>query len=218
VEALYIAGGSACATAAADVTSKASGGEMSESIQIESYNPEWPSAFSAERDRLAAVLGVLAVRIDHHGSTSVPGLAAKPIIDIQVSVHQLAPIAAYGGALATLGYVHVPHSDDDFCVFFHRPLAWPHTHHVHVVQSGGNEERRTLAFRDYLRQHPEAARAYEDLKRGLAPHYCAIDSSALQAYAEAKSAFVTEITGRALAEGYPFQLSAVHRGKEGYDD
>jgi len=65
----------------------------------------------------------------------------------------------------------VPHPDDAFCPYFHRPSAWPHTHHVHVVAPGGTEERRTLAFRDYLRGHPEVAREYERLKRGLAPHF-----------------------------------------------
>jgi GrpB-like predicted nucleotidyltransferase (UPF0157 family) len=176
------------------------------SIQIVPYDPGWPNAFSAERDRIAAVLGTLARRIDHHGSTSVPDLAAKPIIDIQVSVLELQPIAAYATALTRLGYVHVPHADDAFCPFFHKPLAWPHTHHVHVVRSGGSEERRTLAFRDYLRHHPEAARAYEDLKRDLALQHRGLDFASRQAYAEAKTAFVTELTERALAAGYPYGL------------
>ena len=72
-----------------------------------------------------------------------------------------------------------------------------------MVQSGGAEERRTLAFRDYLREHPESARAYEELKRGLAPQYSATDVSSREAYADAKTAFVTDITERALAKGYP---------------
>jgi GrpB-like predicted nucleotidyltransferase (UPF0157 family) len=72
-----------------------------------------------------------------------------------------------------------------------------------VVQSGGAEERRTMAFRDYLREHPEVARAYEDLKRGLASQHSAADFSSRQAYADAKTAFVTHITERALAEGHP---------------
>ena len=179
---------------------------MSETLQIVPYDQQWPRAFSAERDRIAAALGALALRIDHNGSTSVPGLAAKPIIDIQVSVHRLQPIETYTAGLIQLGYVHVPHADDAFCPFFHKPPAWPHTHHVHVVQSGGAEERRTIAFRDYLREHTEVARAYEDLKRGLASQYSATDFSSRQAYADAKTAFVTDITERALAEGYPREL------------
>jgi GrpB-like predicted nucleotidyltransferase (UPF0157 family) len=172
-------------------------------LEIVAYDAQWPHAFSAERDRIAAALGALAVRIDHHGSTSVPGLGAKPVIDIQISVRHLQPIEAYGTHLRQLGYVHVPHADDSFCPFFHRPAAWPHTHHVHVVASGGAEERRTLAFRDYLREHPEAAGEYERLKRAVAAMHNAADFQSQQAYAEAKGTFVTTVAERALAEGYP---------------
>ena len=131
---------------------------MVQRLQISSYDPRWVLEFEAERDRLVRALGALACRIDHHGSTAVPGLEAKPIIDIQVSVEQLQPLRVYAEPLATLGYVHVPHADDAVCPFFHRPSEWPHTHHVHVVQSGGHEERRTLAFRDFLREHGDVAR------------------------------------------------------------
>src|SRR5947209_13255704 len=109
------------------------------------YDSAWPAAFERERERLRPALGPLALRIEHNGSTAVPGLAAKPIIDIQVSVARLRPMAAYAAPLETIGYTHVPHPDDAFCPFFHRPGGWPHTHHVHVVESGGEEERRTLA-------------------------------------------------------------------------
>ena len=178
---------------------------MSDTLEVVPFDPEWTASFAAERDRIAAALGAVAMRIDHHGSTSVPGLAAKPIIDIQVSVRSLQPLDAYSVGLMREGYVHVPHPDDAFCVFFHKPAEWPYTHHVHVVQSGGIEEQRTLAFRDYLRDHPDVARAYQDLKRRLAPQYLAADFASRQAYADAKTAFVSEITERALADGYPHE-------------
>jgi GrpB-like predicted nucleotidyltransferase (UPF0157 family) len=174
-----------------------------EPIAIVTYDPAWPPLFEAERDRIRAVLGARALRIDHHGSTSVPGLAAKPVIDIQISVRQLHPLEAYRYLLAQLEYVHLPHPDDAFCPFFHRPAAWPHTHHIHVVRYGGDEERRTLAFRDYLREHAGARRAYEDLKRRLAGRFDANEFSSRQAYADAKTDFITRITDRALVEGYP---------------
>ena len=180
---------------------------MSEPLSIVPYDPDWPLAFGRERDRISAVLGDLALRIDHHGSTSVPGLAAKPIIDIQVSVRRLQPIESYGAGLTHLGYLHLRHPDDSVCPFFHRPASWPHTHHVHVVQSGGMEERRTLAFRDLLREHPETAREYEDLKRKLAPLHSALDFASRQAHAGAKAEFVTRIMERALAAGFPRELS-----------
>jgi GrpB-like predicted nucleotidyltransferase (UPF0157 family) len=177
-----------------------------EHLEIVAYDSTWPRAFSAERNRLAAALGLVALRIDHNGSTSVPGLAAKPIIDIQISVARLHPIDSYDAQLARLGYTHVPHPDDAFCPFFHRPATWPHTHHVHVVQAGGDEERRTLAFRDYVREHADAAREYARLKLDLAPGYEATDFESRQAYAEAKTAFIAEIVERALSEGYPREL------------
>ena len=165
------------------------------------YDPRWPIEFERERARLAAALGPAALRIDHNGSTAVPGLAAKPVIDIQVSVARLQPMDAYSPALAGLGYIHVPHDDDAFCPFFHRPASWPHTHHVHVVQAGGDEERRTLAFRDYLRAHPEAAREYAALKAQLAEAFSGDDFTSREAYAAAKSDFVTQIL--LLAGGPP---------------
>lgn len=174
-----------------------------EVLEIAPYDPRWPDQFAAERDRIAAVLGTLAIRIDHNGSTSVPGLAAKPIIDIQISVAALERLEAYAPGLAQLGYVHVPHADDAFSVFFHRPAVWPYTHHVHVVQSGGIEERRTLAFRDYLREHADVAREYERLKRSLAPRFSAAEFATRQAYADAKGPFIEDVTQRALTAGYP---------------
>ena len=172
-------------------------------LEIVPYDPLWPAAFAAEAIRLRAALGSLALRIDHNGSTAVSGLSAKPIIDIQVSVASLKPIATYEARLRAIGYVHVPDPDDSFCPFFHRPLQWPHTHHVHLVESGGAEERRTLAFRDYLREYPEAARVYETLKRELAAKIAPTDSESREAYALAKTDFIERIVAEALREGYP---------------
>jgi GrpB-like predicted nucleotidyltransferase (UPF0157 family) len=120
---------------------------MAKELKISPYDPRWPIEFEEEPNRIAQRLRQIACRIDHNGSTAVPGLDAKPVIDIQVSVQQLQPIRCYAEPL-TLGYVHVSHVDDAVCTFFHRPREWPHTHHVHVAQSGGEEERRTLALRD----------------------------------------------------------------------
>ncbi len=176
---------------------------MVQRLQISSYDPRWVLEFEAERDRLARVLGAIACRIDHHGSTAVPGLEAKPVIDIQVSVEQLQRLRLYAEPLDTLGYVHVPHADDAVCPFFHRPSEWPHTHHVHVVQSGGHEERRTLAFRDFLREHGDVAREYVTLKKQLATLVNAEDASSREAYANAKSEFIDRVVQIALAAGLP---------------
>ncbi len=176
---------------------------MTEALVIVPYDPSWPRAFAAERDRIAAALGAIALRIEHNGSTSVPSLAAKPIIDIQVSVADVRAMDTYRPPLLHVGYTHVPHADDDVCPFFHRPATWPYTHHVHVVEAGGDEERRVLAFRDYLREHDDVAQEYATLKRRLAPRYAATEPASREAYADAKGPFIADVVARALAAGYP---------------
>ena len=171
-------------------------------IEVVPYDPGWPDAFEAEAVRLRVALGPLALRIDHHGSTSIPGLGAKPIIDIQISVAALQPLTAYRVPLECVGYVHVPHADDSFSPFFHRPIDWPHSHHVHVVERGGREERRTLAFRDYLRDHPGEARNYERLKRDLAGQSEAADPESRERYARAKTDFIERVIALAREAGY----------------
>jgi len=175
-------------------------------LEIVPYNPDWPAAFHAEANRLRSSLGPLALRIDHNGSTSIPGLGAKPIIDIQVSVVSLQPLAEYEERLGAIGYVHVAHPDDSFCLFFHRPRQWPHSHHVHLVEAGGAEERRTLAFRDYLRDHPAVARDYEKLKRDLAGTFAPTVPESRESYAQAKTDFIERVIAVALRDFYPKEL------------
>lgn len=177
-------------------------------IEVVPYDPKWPEEFEAEALLLRAALGTMALRIDHNGSTSIPGLSAKPIIDIQISVARLQPLSQYGVPLETLGYVHVPHPDDAFCPFFHRPREWPHSHHVHVVTRGGQEERRTLAFRDYLRDHRNEALAYETLKREIAAELGNNDHDSREQYARAKSEFIERVVDDALMRGYPHDWTA----------
>jgi GrpB-like predicted nucleotidyltransferase (UPF0157 family) len=172
-------------------------------LDIVPYDARWPLAFTEERYRIAVALGPLALRIEHHGSTSVVGLAAKPVIDIQVSVATLHLLDRYITPLALLGYVHVPHEDDAVCPYFHKPKTWPHTYHVHLVTAGGDNELKTLAFRDFLRDHPDIAREYESLKRRLASRYGTGLFASQQAYAEAKGSFIAAVTEHAVAEGYP---------------
>ncbi|HVN85308.1 MAG TPA: GrpB family protein [Candidatus Binatia bacterium] len=167
-------------------------------LEIVPYDPRWPARFEAEAERIRGALGRFALRIDHNGSTSVPGLAAKPVIDIQISVADLAPIDRYRAPLEGIGYVHVPNADDAFCPYFHRPRHWPHSHHVHVVRAGDAEERRTLAFRDYLRAHADAAHEYAVLKTRLAAQCNADNSASREAYANAKGEFIERIIAAAL--------------------
>jgi GrpB-like predicted nucleotidyltransferase (UPF0157 family) len=142
------------------------------------------------------VFGELARRIDHVGSTAVPGLIAKPIIDIQVSVPSLASLAAFMPAMAELGYTHLPDPDPAFeraYPYFHKPVQWQHSHHLHLCEIGGDHEWKHLAFRDRLRASAELRAEYAALKRHLAAlHGGATHESRLR-YVEGKSEFVQRV-------------------------
>jgi putative glutamine amidotransferase len=172
-----------------------SGEGRSRSYSIEPYDPAWPATFEAEAGRLRAALGDQVVRIDHVGSTSVPGLAAKPTIDIQVSVTTMIPRDRYTDALTALGYRWGIDPWSDEHEFFSRDEGNERAFHVHVCPAGGGWERRHLAFRDWLRDHPEDTSAYERLKRELAQRHPRDPYS----YADAKSDFVRAIEAKAAA-------------------
>ena len=150
-------------------------------IAVVPYDAAWPGMFAAERDRLTASLGEVAVRIDHVGSTAVAGLAAKPWIDIQVEVRRMLPRDAYRDPLLVLGYVHHP-DDDDHEFFDRRP------YHVHVCAAGGDWARRHLAFRDLLRRDPAARAAYQSEKLRLAAEH-----DDVLAYTEAKTPIIRRL-------------------------
>lgn len=170
-------------------------------FQVAEYDPAWPALFQAEAERLSAALGDVARRIEHTGSTSVPGLAAKPIIDIQLSVDAVQPMETYKPTLEGLGFTHVslPEPGDAVYPLFLRPPGWPSTHHVHVCEVGGFEERRHLAFRDWLREHEEDRRAYEALKKSLAAQVDPDDPATFFQYTEGKTDFIRGIEAVALA-------------------
>jgi len=167
-------------------------------IQIVPYTAAWAEEFEAESHGLRRVLGARAVRIEHVGSTAVPGLAAKPVIDIQVSVQSLEPPQEFQVALAPLGYKFVSNGvfDREY-PWFAKPGEWPSTHHVHLCVVGEEQEAKHLAFRDYLRQFPEQARAYEALKRRLAGEYDGTNLSSVVNYSLAKSEFIEAALARA---------------------
>lgn len=163
-------------------------------VFLSEYDAQWPALFELEAARLRHTLATLALRIEHVGSTAVPGLAAKPVIDIQVSVASLVPHGRYVDRMARLGYRHVALEDFDLVYpFFHKPVDWPSTHHVHLCEAGGEEERKHLVFRDYLRANPEAAAQYEELKRELARTHDASTPRSMEAYSLAKSRFIADV-------------------------
>ena len=160
-------------------------------------DPAWPARFDSEAAAIREALGGLAVRVDHVGSMSVPGLAGKPTIDIQVSVRSMVPRTAYVEPLTARGYRWVVDPWDDTHEFFSLDDADGRAVNVHVCATGSRWEARHLAFRDWLRTHPEDAARYADLKRRLA----AAHPNDPFSYTVAKNAFITDITERALLEG-----------------
>ncbi|WP_324425771.1 GrpB family protein [Azohydromonas sp.] len=166
-------------------------------ITLVPHDPAWAAVFAAEAAALRGAFGALALRVEHVGSTAVPGLEAKPVIDIQVSVRSLAPRDALDAALARLGYRHTSLGDfDRVYPFFHKPAAWPSTHHVHLCEAGGEQEWRHLAFRDALRDSPQAAAEYASLKRRLAALHGGHTPASREAYSLAKSGFVAAVLAR----------------------
>jgi len=166
-------------------------------IRLANYDPAWPDLFAREATRMRAVLGTTAVLIEHVGSTSVPGLAAKPIIDIVLAVPDSADEAAYVPALEAAGYVLTAREPG---WFKHRLLKGPDTDiNLHVFSAGEDEIDRMLLFRDWLRANEADRKAYLRVKRDLAQRTW----RHVQHYADSKSAIVAEIMERATAAGTP---------------
>lgn len=133
---------------------------------IVDWTPAWAEEFRVRGGSLRQALGERAIRIDHIGSTSVPGLAAKPIIDLQVSVASFDPMRPLVEAMASAGYVW-RRDNLELTKRYFRETAGAKRCHVHVRLAGSWNEQWALLFRDFIRLHPEAAAAYATLKREL---------------------------------------------------
>jgi GrpB-like predicted nucleotidyltransferase (UPF0157 family) len=163
-------------------------------IEIRDYDSDWPRLYEQEEERIRSVLGAKVIRIEHVGSTSVPGLPAKPLIDIVLEVADSADEAAYVPAMESAGYVLRIREPD---WFEHRVLKGPDTDvNVHVFTAGCEEVDRMLRFRDWLRGHAADRELYAERKRELAVR----DWKYTQQYADAKTAVVQEIMARASGE------------------
>ena len=156
-------------------------------VQLAEWTPRWTELFDEEAARLRAALGSLALAIEHYGSTSVPGLVAKPLLDILVGGLEATDAAPYTAALAPLGYDYAAQAGVPEHLVFGRGAA--RTHLVHVVRYGGGAWHRALAFRDALRADAALRDTYGALKRDLAQHHGGERSR----YTAAKSAFVARV-------------------------
>lgn len=163
-------------------------------MEVVAPNPVWPRTYEVEAQLLQLVFGCELVAIHHFGSTAIPGVYAKPIIDIMPLVRAIEVVDSFSPVMEALGYA--PRGEYGIAGrrYFVRGGTL-RTHHVHVYQAGSAEVRRHLAFRDYLRAHPDKALLYSDHKRAVARRY-PYDS---EAYVEGKDALVRQLLAEALA-------------------
>jgi GrpB-like predicted nucleotidyltransferase (UPF0157 family) len=132
---------------------------------IESYSKEWPEKFNREVENIKKVLGSEILEIQHIGSTAIPGLSAKPIIDIAVLVESIENISHFVEQLEKLGYSYKPEMSSGERIFFRK--GDPVEYHLSVACPRHTYWERQILFRDYLRTHPKYVKEYEDLKRGI---------------------------------------------------
>lgn len=169
---------------------------MTRKVLVEPYNKEWSMMYKEEVDRILPILKNEIIAMHHIGSTSIPGMWAKPIIDILLEVRDIAKIDQYNEAMVNLGYEPRGELGIPGRRYFSREEpADVRTHHIHAYQSGDFGIERHLAFRDYMIAHPKAAQEYANLKRELARRY----PSDIDAYIEGKEGFVSEMESKAIS-------------------
>ncbi len=165
------------------------------SIELVPHQTEWKSLFESEADLLREILGDYNVAIEHIGSTAISGLEAKPIIDILVGVQKLEDAEKCIVPLARIGYEYRGEQGIVGRFYFRKGTADVSTHHLNIVEMTSEFWRGHLLFRDYLRQHADAAQSYGELKRGLALKH----KGNRPAYTEAKADFIKSVLEKAAA-------------------
>ncbi len=165
----------------------------SDRVEISEYDPTWAELFEQERERLSGVFDGRAVAIEHIGSTAVPSLCAKPIVDIAVGLERLELTDEQIAEMEELDYEYLGEFGLPGRLYFRTS---PSKYNVHVVEHGGEHWKRQLVFRDALRTDPEERRRYDELKRRLAA-----EGHPRNAYTELKTPFIREVEARARARG-----------------
>lgn len=166
-----------------------------EQVRLVPHDPAWEARFAEEAALLRATIDPWIVGGIHHvGSTAVPGLDAKPVIDIAVGVESLEASRPCIELLSRIGYLHAPYLETQMH-WFCKPDPGRRTHHLHLMPTGSTQFEDEILFRDYLRSHPVQAAAYGNLKRGLAAQH----SDDRDAYTSAKTDFVVSTLAEARA-------------------
>lgn len=165
-------------------------------VEVVPPHPDWRKQFEQMAEQVAVALGENAVAIHHVGSTAIPSIYAKPILDLLVEVQNIDQVAPRNAAMAQLGYEAMGEFGIPQRRYFRRTTeAGIRTHHVHVFEVGSLEIRRHLAFRDYLIAHPAEAQQYSDLKRQLAAQH----PDNIEAYMDGKDPFIKAVEQKAMA-------------------
>lgn len=159
------------------------------SVELVAHQKEWKTLYEQEEKLLRFAIGEIVIAIEHIGSTAIPSIVAKPIIDVIIGVKDLADVEKYLLSLAAIGYEDRGESGIPGRRYFRKGTEAISTHHLSVVEYGGDIWRRHLLFRDYLRDHKEAARRYDELKKDLAIKF----KNDREAYTNGKGEFVEEI-------------------------
>ena len=178
-------------------------------IEVVAYNLNWPLAFEAEAARIKQALGDNCIEIHHIGSTSVPGLAAKPLIDILPVVRDICAVNAL--AMEDLGYETMGEFGIPFRRFFSKSKDL-RAHNVHILEQGSLEIERHLNFRDWMRNNPEDKNAYAELKNSLAKEF----PNDIKSYCIGKDEFVANIDAKAGWDGFRFVTVATPKEWETY--
>jgi GrpB-like predicted nucleotidyltransferase (UPF0157 family) len=165
----------------------------SDRVELVDHDPSWAELFEAERGRISAIFDGRAVGIEHVGSTSVPDLCAKPIVDVLVGLRELELSDDDVESMRSLGYEYLGEYGLPGRLFFRKE---PRTHHVHVVAHGGEHWERQLMFRDALRSDTEERERYDEFKRRLAA-----EGHPRDVYTELKTPFIREVEARARERG-----------------
>lgn len=163
-------------------------------LRLSLYEPDWPLLFLAERERLFASLGRYVLDVQHIGSTAIPGMPAKPILDIGVAVTNFAEAACCIPLLEQFGYSYKGENGIPRRHYFVK--GDPRTHHLHMLEITSEEWKSHLLFRDYLRGNPETARAYAGLKQNLATRF----ATDREAYQTGKESFIQGVLLQAKEE------------------
>ena len=163
-------------------------------VRVVPHDLAWEEGFEREAAALRSVLADEALAVHHIGSTSVPGLRAKPTIDVLIEAREIGKLDDLEAEMAEKGYEAWGEYGTPGRRFFTRDLGPERLCNVHAFEAGSPEVERHLAFRDYLARHPETARAYGDLKKELAESF----PEDMEAYMEGKDAFIKETEGDAL--------------------